>query len=399
MSEEEDGQPLAPRDALAAGEGFEDPQCPLAVVRCGNQADGTEVVITAIAVKEHDGKIVLAVPTSAWHRQVSRRTLPKGFLAKVCAAEACGSALRSEALEGATVRVWLGLVEPTAEDSIQVPDDMPENVIGFGELSPGVPALPFVPALVAAAEDHFSFATGDSGRPAERDPIGSRLARLEQMLLNVMPQASAAGSGPKSKAKAKVRASPVLEGSLPELDPAVVAAAKAAGVSEGALAEMELLMKKGRGSRLRPEPVPPGPRPHNPLDESEEEDDDGAGVGSGAPLVSSVQPGPGASQAEAFAAAMFRMMEGYHRGSAKAGSSLERALDGAGSGSGEASSLPGARRNSAARKALRDALTTSPDELTAVIENLMAEDLASAAPGVAVPGRCRLGVGWSTGQR
>ena len=398
MSEEEDGQPLAPRDALAAGEGFEDPQCPLAVVRCGNQADGTEVVITAIAVKEHDGKIVLAVPTSAWHRQVSR-TLPKGFLAKVCAAEACGSALRSEALEGATVRVWLGLVEPTAEDSIQVPDDMPENVIGFGELSPGVPALPFVPALVAAAEDHFSFATGDSGRPAERDPIGSRLARLEQMLLNVMPQASAAGSGPKSKAKAKVRASPVLEGSLPELDPAVVAAAKAAGVSEGALAEMELLMKKGRGSRLRPEPVPPGPRPHNPLDESEEEDDDGAGVGSGAPLVSSVQPGPGASQAEAFAAAMFRMMEGYHRGSAKAGSSLERALDGAGSGSGEASSLPGARRNSAARKALRDALTTSPDELTAVIENLMAEDLASAAPGVAVPGRCRLGVGWSAGQR
>ena len=121
-----------------------------------------EVVITAIAVKEQNGRIVLAVPSSAWHRQVFRRSLPKGFMTKVCAAEvaACGSALRSEALEGATVRVWFGLVDPALESAIQVPDEPPENVVGFRELSPGVPALPFV--LVAAAEEHFAFGTGES---------------------------------------------------------------------------------------------------------------------------------------------------------------------------------------------------------------------------------------------
>ena len=134
MSEEEDGQPLGVRDVLAAGEGFEDPQCPLAVVRFGSQADGSEVVITAIAVKEQDGRIVLAVPSSAWHRQVSRRSLPKGFMTKVCAAEvaACGSALRSEALEGATVRVWFGLVDPALESAIQVPDEPPRMWLDSG---------------------------------------------------------------------------------------------------------------------------------------------------------------------------------------------------------------------------------------------------------------------------
>ena len=55
MSEEEEGQPLAPRDALAVGEGFQDLYCPLALVRCGSQADGSEVAIAAIVVKEHEG--------------------------------------------------------------------------------------------------------------------------------------------------------------------------------------------------------------------------------------------------------------------------------------------------------------------------------------------------------
>ena len=185
MSDEEEGQPLAPRDALAVGEGFQDLHCPLALVRCGSQADGSELCIAAIVIREHEGKIVLAVPGSAWHRQVARRTLPKGFLTKVCGAEvaACGSALRSEALEGSTVRVWLGLVEPSAEGSIQIPDEMPEHVIGFGELSLGVPALPFVPALAAAAEEHFTFVTGESARGGEQDALGARLARLELFLV------------------------------------------------------------------------------------------------------------------------------------------------------------------------------------------------------------------------
>ena len=388
MSDEEEGQPLAPRDALAVGEGFQDLHCPLALVRCGSQADGSELCIAAIVIREHEGKIVLAVPGSAWHRQVARRTLPKGFLTKVCGAEvaACGSALRSEALEGSTVRVWLGLVEPSNEGSIQIPDEMPEHVIGFGELSLGVPALPFVPALAAAAEEHFTFVTGESARGGEQDGLGARLARLELLVQSVVSQSSVPGPTAKAKAKTKPRGGAAVTSPLPELDPAVVSAAKAAGVSEHALAEMEALVKRGRGSRLKPEPGLSSAVAGNPLDESEADDDEAGGVGlEDSTTALPARAAPETKQAEAFAAAMFKLMEGYHKSSGKGGSALDKALEGAGSGSAEASALPTARRNSAARKALRDALVTSPDELSA--ESLMAEDLASAAPGVAVPGQ------------
>ena len=150
-------------------------------------------------------------------------------------------------------------------------------------------------------------------------------------------------------------------------------------------------MKRGRGSRLKPEPVAAPAAAENPLDESEGEEDEVAGAGLGElPVALSAHASPETKQAEAFAAAMFKLMEGYHKNSGKAGSSLEKALEsleGAGSGSADSSALPSSRRNSAARKALRDGLVSSPDELSAVIENLMAEDLASSAPGVAVPGQ------------
>ena len=205
----------------------------------------------------------------------------------------------------------------------------------------------------------------------------------------MVSQSSVPGPTAKAKAKTKPRGGAAVTSPLPELDPAVVSAAKAAGVSEHALAEMEALVKRGRGSRLKPEPGPSSAVAGNPLDESEADDDEAGGVGLEDPTTALLpaRAAPETKQAEAFAAAMFKLMEGYHKSSGKGGSTLDKALEGAGSGSAEASALPTARRNSAARKALRDALVTLPDELSAVIESLMAEDLASAAPGVAVPGQ------------
>eukprot|EP00439_Symbiodinium_sp_Y106_P039508 s3161_g4.t2 len=98
---------------------------------------------------------------------------------------------------------------------------MPEHVIGFGELSPGVPALPFVPALAAAAEDHFSFVTGESAEAARRMCLV-----LALLVWSSLSRASCSGAGPTSKAKAKAAAF----NPLTELDPAVVSAAKAAGL-------------------------------------------------------------------------------------------------------------------------------------------------------------------------
>ena len=45
----EDGEPLGPRDALAAGEGFVDAECPL-LLECGEDAEGSPVTVHCIAL-------------------------------------------------------------------------------------------------------------------------------------------------------------------------------------------------------------------------------------------------------------------------------------------------------------------------------------------------------------
>ncbi|CAE7213529.1 unnamed protein product [Symbiodinium microadriaticum] len=372
----EEGRPLSPRDALAAGEGFEDLECPLAMIQCGTAADGADVLVTALLVRELDGKLVLAVPSSAWHRKVQKRTLPKGFMSWVGGAEvaACASLARRDCIEGATIRVWIGLVDPQAEGSISIPDELPEDCIGFGSAASGEDLLPFVPAILA-------------------DIMDERIRRLEEAVMSLTrgPPAKAAAVVPKARAKKAAAKGPAAPTAEPGLDPSVAAAARTAGVSDAALAEMEGLLRRGRGSRLRAEPQAATLGTALGLDESEGEEelgDEEPGLGDQPGETARMSlPASGSGQAEAFAVAMFRMLEGYHKNSAKGSSTLDRALDGAGGGSGEGSGLPSARRNSAARKALRDALAANPAELSNVIETLMAEDLASASPGVAVPGQ------------
>ena len=108
-----------------------------------------------------------------------------------------------------------------------------------------------------------------------------------------------------------------------------------------ALAEMEGLLRRGRGSRLRAEPQAATLGAALGLDESEGEEelgDEEFGLGDQPGETARMPlPAPGNGQAEAFAVAMFRMLEGYHKNSAKGSSTLDRALDGAGGGSGEGS--------------------------------------------------------------
>ena len=393
MAEEEEGAPLSARDALACGEGFEDKECPVGVLKCGTAEDGSEVHISVIVVKEADGKLVVAVPSSSWHRTISRRTVPRGFLSRVGAAEvsACSLPARLEPVDGARVRVWLGVLDVHAESAVLVPEELPEGTIGFGRLETGEECLPFVPSLVAAAGDMFTFASAESGKAAEPDDLSGRLARLEKAVSNLVELKGRADLPPTGKPKVKAKAtrgrvSTEVGHASPGLDPSVLAAARAAGVSEDALSEMQALVGRTATGRLKPEPGP------DPLEESEEEADGpdagpdvpGSARAPGALLTDAVDPH--SQQAEIFANALVRAVETMQRGGAKT-SSLDRALDGAASGSGEASTLPAARRNSAARRALRDALVSSPSEISGVIEALMSEDLSSVSPGVAVPGQ------------
>ncbi|CAE7260782.1 unnamed protein product [Symbiodinium microadriaticum] len=339
-----DGDPVSARDALATGEGFVDAFCPPALLKCGADEGDEAITVQALVVREVDGKLVLAVPASAWHRKVSKRALPKGFLTKVAAAEvaACAASDRGSAVEGVALRVWFGLVEPAAEGALEISEEVAS--VSFGSLPGGL----------------------------------DRLARMISSLPGVKVPEAKGQARAKSKAAPKAAAKPqVVRGSL---DPSVAAAAKAAGVPPATLAEFERLLGQPAGSRFAPEPALP-----TAADPLESEDDGGAGgaAGSGYPALRPIQPQE-SSQAEQFAAAMFKMMEGYSKGQAAKTSPLERAMDGVGGGSGEGSGLPAGRRNASARRALREALVSTPAEISSVIERLMQEDMAFSAPGVGV---------------
>ena len=88
-----------------------------------------------------------------------------------------------------------------------------------------------------------------------------------------------------------------------------------------------------------------------------------------------------AQPAEAFAAALFKLMEGRVQ-KGKQSSPLE--LGGRRQWFGRCVWDACWPQDAAARKALGDALLNSPSEISAVMEGMMNEDLASAAPAIGV---------------
>ena len=226
--EDFDGDPVSARDALAAGEGFVDSLCPPVLLKCGADEGDEAVTVQALVVKEMDGRLVLAVPASAWHRKVSKRTLPKGFLTKVAQAEvaACSGADRGSAVEGFALRVWFGLVEPAAENALEVSEE--PATVSFGNLPDGGAAFPFVPALVAAVNDNYTFASAESGLPSSSGPLAARLDRLERLISNLSGAQASEVKGPaRAKAKASAKVVPKASATRGPLDPSVATAARA----------------------------------------------------------------------------------------------------------------------------------------------------------------------------
>ena len=262
---EYDGDALSPRDAVAAGEDFVDLFCPLLCLRCGEDEEGNQVSVQAVAVGEVQGKLLIAVPAAAWHRKVAKRSVPRGFMTKVFAAETavCTVQDRGSEVEGQVVRIWLGYCEPSAESALEISD---------GWLPSGESLLPFVEALAEIWQAQVA-AGSTSAQTANEAPAvpqdwAERFATMERSLAQLSaslrggshappvaepvapaPQPVAATKAPR-KAAPKVQAGPATQ-DFPGLDQGVVAAAIAAGVERQALSEMSRLVSSGPLTRLR----------------------------------------------------------------------------------------------------------------------------------------------------
>ena len=175
-----DGDALAARDCACVGEGFLDPLAPLCFLACGEDEEGFPVTVHCVVVGDVQGKLLICLPAAAWHRKVAKRTVPRGFLSKVIAAEVAAASVADRAVEipGQAVRVWLGFCEGEAEQSIQVSDGVPS--VSFGSLPTGDLLVPFAEALALLWQHQVA---GNASTPVHTanegaDPQGSVPERL-----------------------------------------------------------------------------------------------------------------------------------------------------------------------------------------------------------------------------
>ena len=372
--------------------------------------------VAVVAVAEFDDKVVIAVPFNSWHRTIARRILPSGSLLKPLplTVDLVDRSLTAgeEPRHFETAKIWVGLLAPSFEASVVFEEDA--EISPDYQFSASDPALcPSVEGLAAAYQQHFAFVSAASSvepsrvaAPGQTNPLEDRLKILEQSVqaiavslqqltgtsggtAAVLPPKTTSGCPPPGLApQAAPQVVPVSSppGLFTKARPGVVSgdsdiasSARLAGVPEHQIQEMLKLATKGK-TRMGdlPQDKQPGQRGRNVLSETEDEDElipDASGLGPGDPL----------------AAAVTKLTEiaGHLTLEKKKSKTLEALLDGAGlGGTSESGVSSGSRKYSAALRALRNALTKQPEQVSRVLEKNMREDFykVSQMPGsTAVP--------------
>eukprot|EP00913_Durusdinium_trenchii_P006727 g6323.t1 len=380
----------------------------------------TQVILVSLLEEQ----TLVALPQAAWHRLRAHRQLPlnslsKATLVEVAVAEPDDRHTLSSVEN--SLKVWLGFLRADLVALIQFLEEeegLHEQTLTFApDGTAGI--VPYAQALVDVARDHFAFFSAlekepelpESGSPdltarvATLEETLSQVAANMQELLNMQKTAAPAGTSTKKKEPASVSA-PVKSASPPTrkidqdarngaslkpsspvaayplLDQAVVRSALQAGVPSDVLQEMQTLMAAaGPAKRLKEHRAAP-PKVTNDLSESEDEDPQAAASG----LVDS-----GLNSQDPMTQAVVKLTDIMSTLTAdkrkKKAGALETALDGVHGSGGDGVSSGAGRRSAIARRALMKALTTSPQELSQIIERNLLEDLAgrTRTPGQPEP--------------
>ena len=391
--------------------------------------------LQAIQICTFDSKLLVAIPFEVWHRQVARRVLPSGSFTKATLVEVQASYQESsfEAAEDRTIKLWVGFLREDFHEYLEVLQEFSCDYCFDPE---GL--LPFGPALVDVAQEHFAFFSPSEleqrrqeegipdgaedaqevldGEPLRAEEYGSvlesRMAKMEDMLFalnstveSLAKSAKAAGAPatatPKRKAVATAKATPKSTArqtgkapakrpgatttsspsarapSFPGLDGSVVRAALQAGVPESSLREMQRLVSQP-GKTAKTKDLNPNVVPMDPLSEDEElqlvHQEEDAGLGE-----ETSKPSPGSGALERLATIVDLLTEEKRR---KATSTqLENALEATGASTTDPPLHGAGKKAAAARRALRNAFEQRPEEISSLIEKLMFEDLSSSTLG------------------
>ncbi|CAE7695458.1 unnamed protein product, partial [Symbiodinium sp. CCMP2456] len=350
--------------------------------------------VAVILVTALEGRTLAVFPQGAWAKKVKQRRLPSGPFSKPLLAEVAVSSVKDRRLpeQRSRVKVWFGLLEDSLANLVTF--DVPGPVdMGFQLAEQS--RLPFAQALVDVAESQFGFMTAAS---PDQEAGGSaaleaRLRALEASLKSVVgsvqqlvdrqperqrPDAVARSKAParKKKPEGSIPGTPPPPGrarEVPGLDPAVLQAARDAGVRPDELNELAGFL----GSRSRPLGDFPAAgagagdleAPSELGGSGAEGSERGSGAGGQAPIEAAVVTLTGL---------MKEIVKDRTKQSDRA-LTLESALDRAESSSWDASgsASSGSRSKSVAYRVLRESLRKRPEVIYQSIENLLEEDLLS----------------------
>lgn len=242
-----------------------DPDFPVGVYEFAAPFDGCPNTsrISIIAVVEIEGRVVVAVPHSAWHRSVAKRKLPANCLTKpICLSLPFADRTAEEGAESQiiTEKLWLGYLAPAHEDQILFDPSGEESETDIFFVSEESSILPTAQGLFDAVEQHFacnfsSAVSGNETPAAQVATLDSRLNQLEtaisslaQNFQKILPEAELFKGNPKAPPTCPpgLAATPNPPSQLRGLDAEVIQSARQAGVPEAQLEEMARLAGRGR---------------------------------------------------------------------------------------------------------------------------------------------------------
>ena len=340
--------------------------------------------VSLIAVVEIDGKVVVAVPHSAWHRTVAKRKLPHNCLVKpVSIAVPFEDRTSTEDPPVfRTEKLWIGYLAVGHEEQVLF-DSSAERADGDLLFVPDCPSLlPTAEGLAAAVEQHFSFASAQSGPEliAAAPPVSleSRLTSLEATLANVTKSLQQLGAPPQpsfAQPAATAAPCPPRPPGLPRqgsyggggLDAEVLASARMVGISDAHIQEMAQLANRGRPNLPDLPTTKRAAEKKDVLSETDEEaidEEEGANAATGS----------GSDPITQALVKLTKITSHLAKQKKSSSQSWEAVLDGTGSAASGESQMSNTRRHAAALRLLKKSLKQNPKAIYQTIEQNLESD-------------------------
>lgn len=386
---------------------------------------GNSFEIVVLRVEERG--VLVAVPSEAWHRKAASRKLPQGALTKplLVACQACTAENRLEGIEGSSVDVWLGWLNPDLHSCVDFTSGT-TSTFGFVDKETSDPCFPFAEALMKAAQEKYQVVLPQEDNSGRLEALEQKFASLQgslDRLLAFHQRAEESGratamSGAESvrpkvmatKAKAASKAAvakapsgqtltipnpsgnpkvhPNVNVGVPPglehmqefagLDPSTVAAALQAGVPRAHLATMSRVVTN-KPKNMQDAACSNVPAADLEMEENEEHNGEQAEAGAGDPMTR----------------ALLQLTEIVGKLSGRKGDSLEDALDNLG-GSGLVENSAGlSRKHAALINALKKTFKEDPRKIWMAIEQNMANEFDLRVSQPNLPGSSFTARGWA----